>query len=358
VSLPVCSVPAGSGFALEHVEGLGALAVESLNAVLAAHHAAWMVPDGKPLIPVTAQGPTPHLERVRVAVECLAALSARLPDYPIDDPFAGDGPVEMSGVVATSAHAACFLIARRCNDLVRLACAGFDSSSTSGLLAANQSGVLRDLFAIGFVSERGVDWDNEREVERVTHFMRKIFVSNAPAGLIEGEAFRCAFRLREWYETALACERIAARGRAVMLTAPEPATSPHEQPQQTRKPRVPKSEASVRVREYLAKHGPADPLAVTVKAVSKVTGVSIGGVAKTSAWKVFEKKRQELRDGSRKEQQLSDATLATVPDSVIGNPAELALKNELAELMALKELECEQVEDQRSERRARKPHRP
>ena len=217
-----------SGFLIEHVEALGNLATVSLNAVFEIHHAAWLIPAWKPLIAVSAMGElTKCVDRLRGAVESLSVLSPQLPDYPFDDPFAGGTPITLGLVTATSAHAACFLMARRCIDLVRLSYLGFDlpqappgAGALTGLLAKDHSDTLRLLQTGRAVPDPiPVAWTNECDVERLTRFMRGLFVTNAPAGLAQGEAIRAAYCLCEEAETINASERIAARKHARIIPA-------------------------------------------------------------------------------------------------------------------------------------------
>ncbi|MBP3958708.1 hypothetical protein J8F10_25970 [Gemmata sp. G18] len=115
-----------------------------------------------------------------------------------------------------------------------------------------------------------------------------------------------------------------------------------------KKRRIPKDEAEELVSDYLKQHAKGRPDEVAIREVSKATGVSQGGVFNTAAWKVFNKKRNSLRDTRREPRQLPDKVTATVPNRAAADPAEIAAQNEL------KKLEQEQAQDQRDERRGNK----
>ena len=110
--------------------------------------------------------------------------------------------------------------------------------------------------------------------------------------------------------------------------------------------RVPKEEANVLVREWLAEQAKENPSGITRDGIADAIGVSRGAVSKTPAWKAFSQKRDaETRSGSR-ELPLTDAMLAVIP-------ANCDVSDELAEL----------VEDQRKEeaeesRRHKRRHGP
>jgi hypothetical protein len=92
--------------------------------------------------------------------------------------------------------------------------------------------------------------------------------------------------------------------------------------------RVPRAEANVLVRDWLQKHGKADPEKVTLRAVAEATGVSTGGVAKTSAWKVFEEERKKRRRGALRTVPLSEGILRNKGDDTEDSPPENAIQRE------------------------------
>jgi len=73
--------------------------------------------------------------------------------------------------------------------------------------------------------------------------------------------------------------------------------------------KIPMAEAEVLVREYLLKHG----VASTTRAVHEATGVSVGGVGGTAAWKAFQAERTKRRSGTLRTVPLTDAMLAVAP---------------------------------------------
>jgi len=84
--------------------------------------------------------------------------------------------------------------------------------------------------------------------------------------------------------------------------------------------KIPMAEAEVLVREYLLKHG----VASTTRAVHAATGVSVGGVGGTAAWKAFQAEREKRRSGKLRTVSLTDEMLAVVPNSASDHEDEIA----------------------------------
>lgn len=105
---------------------------------------------------------------------------------------------------------------------------------------------------------------------------------------------------------------------------------------------IPRAEAEVLVREWLAKNARTDPLGVTRDAVAAGTGVSTGAISKLAVWRAFKGRQAALRKPAGRSVGLSDTLQAVVP-------ADCPEPDELAAL----------VEEQRkeNERDARRPSR-
>ena len=89
---------------------------------------------------------------------------------------------------------------------------------------------------------------------------------------------------------------------------PTPSTPP------TRKRRAALNSAAINhaVADWLRQHA-TDPFAVTIRAVALAVGASVGGVANTPSWQVFNAQRRKLRPGGRREVPLTDELLAILP---------------------------------------------
>jgi hypothetical protein len=91
---------------------------------------------------------------------------------------------------------------------------------------------------------------------------------------------------------------------------------------------IPRAEAEIRVRGWLAANAKDNPAAITRDAVAAGTGVSAGQVSNTAAWKAFRERRDaETKPGAR-EVHLSDRMLAVVPSDCELHPEVTALKAE------------------------------
>jgi len=102
--------------------------------------------------------------------------------------------------------------------------------------------------------------------------------------------------------------------------------------------RIPRDEAEVLVRKWLATHAKDNPDAVTRDQIAAETGVSAGGVSATAAWGAFDEARKERRKPSVRQIPLTDKMQAAIP-------ADCAEPEELAEL--IREQEAEKAEDER-----------
>jgi hypothetical protein len=107
-------------------------------------------------------------------------------------------------------------------------------------------------------------------------------------------------------------------------------------------------EADIRVRDYLMKHGKETPEKVTIRDVVRATGVSQGGVAKTSAWKVFQKAREQASCTERRAVRLSNAILRTRPDDRADSPVKQAIQKEEDEEIWKKILQMAESSDERA----------
>jgi hypothetical protein len=93
--------------------------------------------------------------------------------------------------------------------------------------------------------------------------------------------------------------------------------------------RIPKAEANVLVRDWLARQGAEDPRTVTVRAVNKGTGVSVGQISNLPSWRAFEEARSNKRNGAGpRTVPLSNRILLNKPEHGAGDPAEIAAQNE------------------------------
>lgn len=112
---------------------------------------------------------------------------------------------------------------------------------------------------------------------------------------------------------------------------------------------VPLAEAEIRVREWLKKHAPGNPAAITRDAVAKGTGVSPATVSRTCAWKAFRERRDAEKQPPRpRERSLSGRMLAAVPSNT-KRPDELAaLVEEQQQELAEEELRHKRRSEKRS----------
>lgn len=110
--------------------------------------------------------------------------------------------------------------------------------------------------------------------------------------------------------------------------------------------RIPRAEAEILVREYLAKHAKARPASVTRDAVAANTGVSGGMVSETAAWKAFRDRRSAQTKPAVREVPLTETMQAVVP-------ADCAPPDELVAL--IEEQEKERAEEMRRHKRRHAP---
>jgi hypothetical protein len=104
--------------------------------------------------------------------------------------------------------------------------------------------------------------------------------------------------------------------------------TPETQQSDTKRPKVRREEAEVRVRNWLKETAKDDPEAVSLRAVAKGTGVSVGGVANTSAWQAFENERKKRASGTPRSVPLTDDILLSRADDAEDEPPDVAARNE------------------------------
>lgn len=170
---------------LSAIERLGELAVTAVNSVLAVHYHAWRADPA-------------DLER---SVQAVLAVAGECPADPFDDPFTVGTPVTLSGVTATSAHAACFAMARRCVDGIGYLRSGRRWQLFPSRHAKPPMGWLPD-----GSTDRGI-WGMPNNPPDLSAGLRTIFVVPGQ----RAEAFRFAKQLLSDAETRLAAERSRAR---------------------------------------------------------------------------------------------------------------------------------------------------
>ena len=116
---------------------------------------------------------------------------------------------------------------------------------------------------------------------------------------------------------------------------------------------IPRAEAEILVRDWLAKHAKENPAGITRDAVAAGTGVSTGMVSKTAAWKAFRERRDaEAKPGAR-EVPLSEQLEAVIPVGTSGKLVSVerdALLNQL-----IRDQDADKAEQ---ERRHDRRHRP
>lgn len=117
---------------------------------------------------------------------------------------------------------------------------------------------------------------------------------------------------------------------------------------------VPAPEANARVARFLAERH-ADGDGITIRVVADATGVSVGGVVKTTSWRDFQAQREERAraraTGNRRHRSLTPEMLAALPDGWTSDPAVLAAAMETARTPQVRELfalALEQFADDRS----------
>jgi hypothetical protein len=94
-------------------------------------------------------------------------------------------------------------------------------------------------------------------------------------------------------------------------------------PESTRRKKVTRAEAEIRVSEWLKEHAKGNPVSITRDAVAEGTGVSTGMVSNTDAWKMFDAERKRRAKTGPREVPLSDKMQAMIPADC-PDPAELA----------------------------------
>ncbi len=127
---------------------------------------------------------------------------------------------------------------------------------------------------------------------------------------------------------------------AVAAVEGDPVRQPDPGPVEA-KPRRPAGETNSLVRDYLTKHARANLYGMTVRGIAHATGASVGGVAKSAAWKAFKEERQKSRPGSIKTVRLTHGMLAAVSNR----------DSELARLIADQEADDRGDEDDEAPQR-------
>jgi hypothetical protein len=112
------------------------------------------------------------------------------------------------------------------------------------------------------------------------------------------------------------------------------------------KPRIPRAEAEVLVRDWLEANAKGNPAGVTRDAVVKGTGVSAGQVSKLAPWKAFLERRAAATRPTAREIPLTDAMQAALP-------SDCETPDVVAEL-----IEEQNAEAAEQERRRKRRHRP
>jgi hypothetical protein len=130
-----------------------------------------------------------------------------------------------------------------------------------------------------------------------------------------------------------------------------------EEPARSRK-RIPRAEAEIRVRDWLAKNAKENPAGVTRDAVAKGTGVSTGQVSGTAAWQAFAERRKADTKLMPREIPLTE-TMEAVVKSDCPTPYEQAASREIADLKVIAALVVEQQkEEAEQDRRHKRRHKP
>jgi hypothetical protein len=244
---------------------------------------------------------------------------------------------------------------RAAEDIERIAAAAISGGPAASQLEAP----LQLADAITYNMSYVHDWVERRrgpqtaEVlwQRMDHILRAMHKvpQRSPEGVMVLSLFptarEFAWSLRNWASDIEAEENGVGTTPAIQSLPAQ--ASPGETPPADRSKGIPRAEAEIRVRQWLAANAKDDPASITRDAVASETGVSKGGVSNTAAWKAFSERRDaEAKPGAR-EVPLTDCMQAAIPADC-ESPDEVAA---LIEEQAKEEAEQERRHESRRERR-------